>query len=139
MTRTAIIAISMAILCSALCVHAHAPKVSAASKPKLAVLKQHLKKDSAYQPLVEGDKQSVSLESGRVTILRGKRGEKHSTKSYEEILIVLRGKGSIDVEGTIYPLEEGDTIYIPPQRFHQLRNDRSDSLEYIYVAAPATK
>ncbi len=139
MTRTASIAISIAILCSISCAHAHTKIVSAASKPKPDVLKQHLKKDSEYQPLVEGNKQSVSLESGRVTILRGNKGERHSTKSYEEILIVLRGKGSIDVEGTIYPLEEGDTIYIPPQRFHQLRNERSDSLEYIYVAAPAAK
>lgn len=77
------------------------------------------------------------MEAGRVVKLRGQEGSPHSTKTYEEILIVLKGKGLISVEGTDYEVKAGEILYIPPYRNHQVVNNWKKPLEYIYVASPA--
>ena len=42
----------------------------------------------------------------------------HIHKKSEDIIVVLKGKGWIRVEGVDYPIEEGDVIYIPPGELH---------------------
>ena len=98
---------------------------------------KHLKDDGeTHQILFEGFKESVGIESGKVTMTSGQKGEKHNTEIYEEVLIITEGKGSIDVDGEKHSLTKGDALYIPPHHVHQLICNKGNKLEYIYVAAP---
>lgn len=114
-------------------------KIPAPKDIKPVFFIQHLASDNKYQPLLESFKNSIGLEAGRVIKTKGESGEKHSTKIYEEILIVLEGKGYIEIEGDRHSLSEGDVVYIPPQKEHQLGNEKNKRFEYVYVAAPTLK
>lgn len=96
---------------------------------------KHLGSDDGHQPLFEGFKDSVGIESGRVLMSKGQKGERHSTEIYEEVLLILKGSGSIEVEGKKFEIGEGDVVYIPPHHVHQLTS-KGKNLEYVYVAAP---
>jgi len=89
-----------------------------------------------HQTLFEGLKDSVGIESGRVTMTSGKKGERHNTEIYEEVLLILEGKGSVEIDGERHALTKGDVVYIPPHQIHQMMSDRGAELEYLYVAAP---
>ena len=130
-----IVVISLLTVCQA--VWAHQPVEKETLSSEVQVLIEGLKKDDKYQPLLEGNKNSVKMEAGRVTKLCGEKGSLHSTKNYEEILMVLEGKGVINIGGKEYSVKAGEIIYIPPHHEHQVRNDKSQKFEYIYVAAPA--
>ncbi|MBU4485122.1 cupin domain-containing protein [bacterium] len=101
------------------------------------VFVKQLAKNNEYQPLLEGGKNSVKMEAGRVTKLRGQTGSLHSTKNYEELLIVLKGKGTVNIGDKKYLIKAGEVIYIPPNHEHQVENNKSRRFEYIYVASPA--
>jgi len=90
----------------------------------------------AHQVLFEGFKGSVGVESGKVTMNGGQKGEKHSNEIYEEVLIILEGRGTIEVEGKEFTIKKGDAVYIPPYHVHQMMCDSGSNLEYVYVAAP---
>ena len=45
--------------------------------------------------------------------------EKHA---HEHVVLVLRGRGEITLEGVVHQLAFGDTVYVCPQAVHQLRN-----------------
>lgn len=42
----------------------------------------------------------------------------HIHEHSEDVIVVLKGRGKIKVEGKEYPIEEGDVIYIPPGERH---------------------
>ncbi len=41
---------------------------------------------------------------------------------YAEVGVVLEGRLEVNLDGTIYILEEGDSIYIKPNLYHTMRN-----------------
>jgi len=48
----------------------------------------------------------------------GQAFNQHIHKSSEDVIVVLKGKGWIRVEGTDHPIEEGDVVYVPPGEQH---------------------
>ena len=48
----------------------------------------------------------------------GQEFTQHVHKYSEDVIVVLKGRGNIKVEGKDYPIEEGDVIYIPPGEKH---------------------
>lgn len=93
---------------------------------------------SHYQPLLTGAPQTTSMEAGLVILAPGKSGSLHSSKGYEETLVVLAGQGVMDiVGGAPLTLRAGAIAYCPVRTEHQIRNIGAEPLKYVYVAAKA--
>ena len=77
------------------------------------------------------------MESGRVVLEPGREGERHSTKSYEEILVILQGAGELRVTGQgPLAIRAPGAVYVPPTTEHHVANTGAEPLIYVYVAAP---
>lgn len=87
---------------------------------------------------VLGPPESVSLRSGLVLLQPQKSVGRHSTESYEEMIIVLEGKGQmVMADGNRIPFQAGQALYCPPETEHDVFNTGSEPLRYIYVVAKA--
>ncbi len=73
--------------------------------------------------------------SGFVSLKKGESIGAHSTKKKEELLIVIKGKGSADIEGRKIYLKEGQVLFIPSNTLHDIRNYSARLLAYVYVTA----
>ena len=60
----------------------------------------------------------------------------HRHDRTEEILFVHRGAGTLLVDDEEWPVEEGDTIYVPRGTYHGLRNDSESEIVMAFVATP---
>ena len=89
--------------------------------------------DNEHQPLI---KPSVSrcLHSGCVTLQPGEEVGVHSTKHYEEMLVILSGSGEGRIEGRKpLSLTAPMIAYIPPHTEHNVVNTGTEIMRYIYV------
>jgi mannose-6-phosphate isomerase-like protein (cupin superfamily) len=78
------------------------------------------------------------MESGLVVLAPSKSGEKHSTKQYEEVLVVFSGTGEMRITGSVaLNLKPNIVAYCPPKTEHHIVNTGSEPLRYLYVAAKA--
>jgi mannose-6-phosphate isomerase-like protein (cupin superfamily) len=78
------------------------------------------------------------MRAGMVTLRPGEECGRHSTEEYEELLIILEGRGEAELEGYgALALEAGQVVYIPPHTFHDVHNRGDCELRYVYVVAPA--
>jgi mannose-6-phosphate isomerase-like protein (cupin superfamily) len=95
-------------------------------------------KSDKYQEVLGGPPKSVSMESGLVTLAPSKSGEKHSTKKYEEVLVVFTGTGEMRITGKpALSFKPNTVVYCPPMTEHYVVNTGSEPLKYLYVAAKA--
>ena len=93
-----------------------------------------------YQELLSMDKDSVIFSSGVVTLLKNKMGEKHNSKSFEEIIITLEGEGLVKItNGRTLKVSYGKVAWIPPNTEHQAVNAGTSIFKYIYVAVKKQK
>ncbi len=116
------------------CKHEHLEKFS---EPKVIHYNPYT---SEYQPILEGETDSVGFYSGIVTIEPNKYGETHSTKIYEEIIVVFEGEGKIKINETgELNIKFGNVAYIPPNTKHQVFNIGTKNLKYIYIASKSIK
>jgi mannose-6-phosphate isomerase-like protein (cupin superfamily) len=74
---------------------------------------------------------------GHSTVYPGGRVPLHRHAN-EEIYVILRGDGEMNVGGEIIPVREGSAVYLPPDVPHELRNTGGDNLLLMWVYAPAT-
>ena len=89
-----------------------------------------------YQKVLAGPPQTVSMESGLVILAPAKSVGKHSTKSYEEAVIVLAGTGEMRVtNGQTLKLKPNVVAYCPPLTEHDVVNTGLIPLRYLYVVA----
>jgi len=94
---------------------------------------------SIYQCLLEKG-ELVSMCSGRIILEKGENVGEHSTDDYEEFIIVLVGEGYAENEkGVKTPIKEGQVLYIPPYSNHNIHNEDSKMLMYIYIVSKAYK
>ena len=96
-----------------------------------------LSPDSVEQALLNGPPQTAGMRSGRVVLKAGERMHRHSTKDSEELLVFLLGKARVVLGSETVAAEAGDVLYIPPQTEHEVHNDGSQELRYIYTVSPA--
>ena len=75
------------------------------------------------------------LNSGYVYLESGKECGLHSTKHYEEMLIILEGEGTIIFENDTQVVKENNVVYIPPYTSHNVIAGNKP-LKYIYIVAP---
>lgn len=90
-----------------------------------------------YQRLIDGTEQSYGLKAGRVFLEPGQACGQHSTHDKEELLVILNGTGLLktgpDQERRI---SQGTVAYVPPQTEHDVQNDGSDPLVYVFCVVP---
>ena len=75
------------------------------------------------------------LNSGHVYLEPGGECGLHSTKHYEEILIILEGEGIIIFENDTQVVKENNVVYIPPYTSHNIIAGNKP-LKYIYIVVP---
>jgi quercetin dioxygenase-like cupin family protein len=91
---------------------------------------------SDYQKVLGGPPQTVSMESGLVVLAPSKSVGKHSTKSYEEAVVVLAGNGEMRITGgTTLQLKPNVVAYCPPMTEHDVVNTGSGPLRYLFIVA----
>ena len=84
--------------------------------------------------------QSAKLRSRAMHLAPGDAIDWHSTKDREELLLVLSGILSLELEAPertqrVKRLRAGTTIYLPPHVTHRVRNASRQRLTYVYVTA----
>jgi quercetin dioxygenase-like cupin family protein len=90
--------------------------------------------ESYFQIL--GTDETISMRSGLVTLKTGKSVGEHTTSGYEEMLVILNGKGEAEINNeTKYKIEKGQIAYIPPHTIHNVINNGDEELQYIYIVA----
>lgn len=70
----------------------------------------------------------VEMEPGGV-----QKPHRHKT---EQCYTILKGKGIMEVDGETAAVAAGDTIFIPSNSFHGLRNESQMPLKYLSAGSP---
>ena len=93
---------------------------------------------SADCSLLEGAPQTAGMRSGFVRLAPGASVGWHSTAQNEESLVILHGQGEALFDGfEKRPFTAPASLYIPPTTRHNVTNTGRETLEYVYVVAPA--
>ena len=79
---------------------------------------------TAAQSLAE-----ATLEPGQAT-------ERHYHRESEEIYVVTKGAGVLEIDGETRRVRPGEAILIPPGAWHQLENDGTSELRILCCCAP---
>jgi len=91
-------------------------------------------------PLLKGSPQTSGMRGGSVKLKPGESVGWHSTSANEEALVILRGNGVANIDGRPdVPLKENMLAYIPPATRHNVTNNGSQMLEYVWLVAPTQK
>jgi mannose-6-phosphate isomerase-like protein (cupin superfamily) len=89
-------------------------------------------------PLLTGAPQTAGMRGGSVKLKPGESVGWHSTSQNEETLVILRGSGVAKIDGhSDMPFSEKMLVYIPPLTRHNVVNNGSQTLEYVWIVAPA--
>jgi mannose-6-phosphate isomerase-like protein (cupin superfamily) len=62
--------------------------------------------------------------------------ERHYHRRTEEIYLVTKGSGSLEVDGETRRVRPGDAILIPPGAWHTLENNGSSELRILCCCSP---
>jgi len=93
-----------------------------------------------YQPLLDGEKDSVVFYSSVVTLAPNKSGKIHNSEIYEEIIITLEGEGQLRIlKHKNLDVKFGKIALVPPYTEHQMVNTGTKKFKYIYVATKSKK
>jgi mannose-6-phosphate isomerase-like protein (cupin superfamily) len=79
---------------------------------------------SAAQSLAE-----AALEPGQAT-------QRHYHARCEEIYLVTKGSGELEVDGETHRVRPGDAVLIPPGAWHTLENDGTSELTILCMCSP---
>jgi quercetin dioxygenase-like cupin family protein len=121
----------------ALTLHSYAQKNPMKLMPKLITLDQ-ISHDSAQ--VLNGPPETVTMRSGYMVLAPSKSVGRHSTRDYEEAIVVLAGKGEMKIiGGSTLHLRPYCVAYCPPNTEHDVMNIGTDTLRYIYIVARAKK
>jgi quercetin dioxygenase-like cupin family protein len=76
------------------------------------------------------------LKSGLIFLKTGEDVGEHNTRKKEEIIIVMEGKATVEIDGQVFSeVSSGSVAYIPSQTLHNVRNRSDSELRYIYVVS----
>ncbi len=79
---------------------------------------------TAAQSLAE-----ATLEPGQAT-------ERHYHRASEEIYVVVKGSGTLEVDGETRRVRPGEAALIPPGAWHTLENDGTSELRILCCCSP---
>ena len=88
-------------------------------------------------PLLKGQPQTSGMRGGSARLKPGESIGWHSTLANEECLVILHGTGVAHIEGSPdVPLHEKILAYIPPATRHNVTNNGTETLEYVWMVSP---
>ena len=88
-----------------------------------------------YMPILDRS-QGIAMRSGLVTLLPGHDVGIHNTEGHEEIIVVLNGEGEFVSEGKEPKgISENQAVYVPPNTEHNVINNSSELLRYVYIVS----
>ena len=112
-----------------------ADSTTAKPGPKVIVLDPDMKE---YLEVLGGPPETVTMRSGSVVLAPGESVGKHTTGTFEELLVVFEGQGKMQItDGPALLLEAGSVAYCPPHTEHDVINTGSGRLRYLYIVALA--
>jgi mannose-6-phosphate isomerase-like protein (cupin superfamily) len=79
---------------------------------------------------------SQKLKSGCVSLLQNECVGEHCTKGKEELLVILKGTATIQIEKEETVLTEHMVGFIPKGKMHNVCNKSDSFLEYMYIVTP---
>jgi quercetin dioxygenase-like cupin family protein len=125
---------------SVLCSHMHAQNTDSNKIVLKPILISYNIDSSAYQELLSGPPETSGMYSGLVTLMPGDTVGHHNTEIYEELLVIISGEGKMLLEGNkSFALKKGVVAYCPPHTEHDVKNDGTFPLKYIYIAFETKK
>ncbi|MCX6777968.1 MAG: cupin domain-containing protein [Candidatus Micrarchaeota archaeon] len=81
------------------------------------------------------DSESLHFKSGCVELAPGQSIGEHSTKSGEEIIVILEGKAKVVCNGEESTAEARSLVLIPPNSKHNVTNIGDSVLKYVYIVS----
>ena len=82
--------------------------------------------------------EGAGITFGEVVLQPGKGHDRHNHPHSEEVLYVLSGEGEQMLDdGEPFPVNAGDTIYVPTGMFHSTRNTGWAPLRLLALYSPA--
>jgi mannose-6-phosphate isomerase-like protein (cupin superfamily) len=90
------------------------------------------KDGSTIRELHHTERQSLA----EATLEPGQATERHHHRTTEEIYLVTKGSGSLEVDGETRRVRPGEAILIPPGAWHTLENDGTSELTILCLCAP---
>jgi mannose-6-phosphate isomerase-like protein (cupin superfamily) len=90
------------------------------------------KDGSTIRELHHTDVQSLA----EATLEPSQATERHYHRATEEIYFVIKGSGTMEVDGDTRTIRPGDAVLIPAGSWHQLENDGSSELRILCCCAP---
>jgi mannose-6-phosphate isomerase-like protein (cupin superfamily) len=97
-----------------------------------------LEPGSKYQRLFSKDSGTCGIKSGHVILKEKEEIGEHSTNNLEEVLVILKGSGSLIINNEASLDFEKDTVlYVPPRTSHNVKNTGKGMLEYIFITSNA--
>jgi mannose-6-phosphate isomerase-like protein (cupin superfamily) len=90
------------------------------------------KDDSTIRELHHTALQSLA----EATLEPGQATERHHHRETEEIYLVTKGSGELEVDGERRRVRPGDAVLIPPGAWHTLDNDGTSELTILCMCAP---
>lgn len=70
------------------------------------------------------------------TLEPGQATQRHRHRATEEIYLVTKGSGELEVDGERRRVRPGDAVLIPPGAWHTLDNDGTSELTILCMCAP---
>ena len=86
--------------------------------------------------LQQGDVHGDRLAITWVDVLPGSSQKLHS-HAPEQVYVIIKGKGRMQVGSEEQDVTEGDLIYIPSNVAHAIKNTSNEMLSYISASTPA--
>ena len=83
-----------------------------------------------------GDLGSRKMSVTWVDVDPGAEQHAHSHEDSEQIYVIVRGRGRMQVAGDEEEVGEGDLVFIPPATDHGIVNDGDETLVYVTAASP---
>ena len=93
-------------------------------------------------------KTTTNIEVGMMRMQEGGKNKRHSHREGvstvpgggnegegDEVMVVLEGKGVIEIEGEERPLEKGMVVFIPQGAMHQTWCDSPEGICYLFATA----
>jgi mannose-6-phosphate isomerase-like protein (cupin superfamily) len=70
------------------------------------------------------------------TLEPGQATQRHYHARTEEIYVVVKGSGLLEVDGETQTIRPGDAVLIPPGAWHELENTGTSELRILCCCAP---
>lgn len=83
---------------------------------------------------VQNDEQTMILEKMPPCT----KEKRHYHKHAKQLFFIIRGRASIEIDGTVYELHEQEAIEVEKGLPHQIFNNSEDSIDFLVISQPPT-